>query len=206
MVFHMYYGHYIISIFLWSLYQFIYIMANISTISWLSFLQVIWLSIHIHLAVDPDNNFGLISEEKEQQTPRSQTTPTPDHDQPSPSPPRLIRLRAMAQLRPVSIPNIVSNMAGPKRSRRQRDPERPPRAAGPPNRREVTFVIDRTRRPLLRRDSSPAWWYPRCVAHTGISLLRKCPLHAHSTYWEQCNNCNNCNKCHNSVIIAYNSK
>ena len=68
---------------------------------------------HLYLAVVTDDDLGLISEEEDQQTPRSQTPPTPDHHQPSPSPPRQIRQRAMAQLRPVSIPNLVSDMAGP---------------------------------------------------------------------------------------------
>ena len=74
---------------------------------------MIWLLIHLYLAVVPDDDLGLISEEGEQQTSRSHTPPTPDHHQPSPSPPRPIRQRAMAQLRPVSIPNLVSDMAGP---------------------------------------------------------------------------------------------
>ena len=73
---------------------------------------MIWLLIHLYLAVVPDDDLGLISEEGEQQTSRSHTPPTPDHHQPSPSPPRPIRQRAMAQLRPVSIPNLVSDMAG----------------------------------------------------------------------------------------------
>ena len=72
----------------------------------------------------PDDDHGLISEEEEQQNPRSQIPPTPDHQQPSPSPPRPIRQRAMAQLRPVSIPNIVSEMAGPDPLRRMADFDR----------------------------------------------------------------------------------
>ena len=72
----------------------------------------------------PDDDHGLISEEEEQQNPRSQTPPTPAHHQPSPSPPRPIRQRAMAQLRPVSIPNIVSEMAGPDPLRRIADFDR----------------------------------------------------------------------------------
>ena len=77
--------------------------------------------IHLYLAVVPDDDHGRISEEEEQQTPRSQTPPTKGHHQPSPSPPRPIRQRAMAQLRPVSIPNIVSEMAGPDPLRRIAD-------------------------------------------------------------------------------------
>ena len=77
------------------------------------------------MAVVPDDYLGRISEEEEQQHPRSQTPPTqPDHHQPSPSPPRPIRQRAMAQLRPVSIPNIVSEMAGPDPLRRIADFDR----------------------------------------------------------------------------------
>ena len=65
------------------------------------------------MAVVPDDDLGRISEEEEQQPPRSQTPPTPPvHHQPSPSQPRPIRQRAMAQLLPVSIPNIVSDTAG----------------------------------------------------------------------------------------------
>ena len=76
---------------------------------------MIWLLNHLHTAVVPDDDLGRISEEEEQQPPRSQTPPMPpdsDPHQPSPSPPRPIRQRAMAQLRPVSIPDIVSDMAG----------------------------------------------------------------------------------------------
>ena len=44
--------------------------------------------------------------------PGTRTPPTPPvHDPPSPSP-RVHRQRSMAQLRPVSIPEIVMNMAG----------------------------------------------------------------------------------------------
>jgi len=71
-----------------------------------------------YLAVVPDDDLGGISEEDEQQHPRSLTPPTPPVlEQPSPSPPRPIRQRAMAQLRPVSIQNIVSDMAGSDPSR-----------------------------------------------------------------------------------------
>ena len=78
------------------------------------------------MAVVPDDNedddLGRNSEEEDPQPPRSQTPPTPPvHAQPSPSPPRPIRQRAMAQLRPVSIPNIVSDIAGPDPSRRISD-------------------------------------------------------------------------------------
>ena len=50
--------------------------------------------------------------------------PAPVHHQPSPSPPRPIHQRAMAQLRPVSIPNIVSDTAGPDPLRRIADFDR----------------------------------------------------------------------------------
>jgi hypothetical protein len=45
--------------------------------------------------------------------PDAWSTELPPTDEPSPSPPHPIRQRAMAQLRPVSIPNIVSDIAGP---------------------------------------------------------------------------------------------
>jgi hypothetical protein len=80
---------------------------------------------HFVLAVVPDDDFGGISEEDAQQPPRLLTPPTPPvHAQPSPSPPRPIRQRAEAQLRPVSIPIIVSNMAGSDPSRRRSDLDR----------------------------------------------------------------------------------
>ena len=45
-------------------------------------------------------------------------------------------------------------------------------------------VIDLTRWALFRRDSSPTW-YPRCVAHTCISIsfawVRKCCLHGQTS-------------------------
>ena len=37
---------------------------------------MIWLLIHLYLAVVPDDDLGLISEEREQQTSRSHTPPT----------------------------------------------------------------------------------------------------------------------------------
>ena len=56
------------------------------------------------------------SDEEEQQPPQSQTPPTPTgepaHTHSSPPSPRPMRHRAMAQLRPVSIPDIVSDNAG----------------------------------------------------------------------------------------------
>ncbi len=79
------------------------------------------------MAVVPDDDLGRISasEDDEQQPPRSQTPPTPPvHDQPSPSPPHPIPQRSMAQLRPVSIPNIVSDIAGPDPLRRIADFDR----------------------------------------------------------------------------------
>ncbi len=77
------------------------------------------------LAVVPDDDLGGISEVDEQQPPRSLTPPTPPvNAQPSPSPPRPIRQRAVAQLRPVSIPNIVSDMAGSDPAQRISDFDR----------------------------------------------------------------------------------
>ena len=74
---------------------------------------------------DDDDDLGRISEEEDPRPPRSLTPPTPQvHAQPSPSPPRPIRQRAMAQLRPVFIPNIVSDIAGPDPSRRISDFDR----------------------------------------------------------------------------------
>ena len=106
---------------------------------------MIWLLIHLYLAVVPDDDLGLISEEGEQQTPRSHTPLTPDHHQPSPSPPRPIRQRAMAQLRPVSIPNLVSDMAGP-------DPLRKIANFGPDPLRKIANFGGRR---------GPTWWI-RC--------------------------------------------
>ena len=75
---------------------------------------------------DADDDPGHISEEEEDQLrPRTLTPPTPPvHVQPSPSPPRPIRQRATAQLRPVSIPNIVRDIARPDLSRRISDFDR----------------------------------------------------------------------------------
>jgi hypothetical protein len=79
----------------------------------------------LYTAVVPDDDHGRISEEEEPQHLRSHTPPTPpDRLQPTPSPPRPIRQRAMAQLRPVSIPNIVSDIAGPDPLRRIADLDR----------------------------------------------------------------------------------
>ena len=88
---------------------------------------MIWFLNHLYTAVVPDDDLGRISEEEEQQPPRSQTPPTPpdsDPHQPSPSPPRPIRQRAMAQLRPVSIPNVVCDIAGPDPLRKIADFDR----------------------------------------------------------------------------------
>jgi hypothetical protein len=57
------------------------------------------------------------SDDQEREPHRAQTPPTPPVQHgPSGSPlpsPRPMRQRAMAQLRPVSIPNIVCDIAGP---------------------------------------------------------------------------------------------
>ena len=77
------------------------------------------------MAVVPDDDVEGLSEEDAQQPPRSLTPPTPPvNAQPSPSPPRPIRQRAVAQLRPVSIPNIVSDMAGSDPARKISDFDR----------------------------------------------------------------------------------
>jgi hypothetical protein len=79
------------------------------------------------MTVVHDDDLGRISklEEEKQQSPFSQTSPTlPVHDQPSPSPPCPIRQRDIAQLRPVSIPNILSDIAGPDPQRRIADFDR----------------------------------------------------------------------------------
>ena len=68
------------------------------------------------MAVVPDDDNGLHNADEEApRSPRSQTPPTPPvQDEPSPPPsPRPLRQRAMAQLRPVSIPNVVCDIAGP---------------------------------------------------------------------------------------------
>jgi hypothetical protein len=65
-------------------------------------------------AVVPDDD-QLPQHEQDNIPPRSCTPPTPpvEADQPSPPPlPPPVRARAMGQLRPVSIPDMVSNMAG----------------------------------------------------------------------------------------------
>ena len=87
----------------------------------------------VYTAVVPDDDHGRIFEEVEPQPLCSNTPPTPPvHHQPSPSPPRPIRQRSMAQLRPVSIPNIVSDIAGPDPLRRIADFDRHYMPAGQP--------------------------------------------------------------------------
>jgi hypothetical protein len=66
---------------------------------------------------DDDDHGQRISDEDELRPSRSQTPPTPPGEpdaahSPPPSP-RPMRQRAMTQLRPVSIPNIVCDVAGP---------------------------------------------------------------------------------------------
>ena len=76
-----------------------------------------WYKFVFYMAVLPDDDHGQhrSDEEQQQQPSRSQTPPTPTSEHaPSHSlnpSPRPMRLRAMAQLRPVSIPNIVSDIA-----------------------------------------------------------------------------------------------
>ena len=67
---------------------------------------------------DDDEDRGQRNSDDEKREPhRAQTPPTPPvQHEPSGSPlpsPRPMRQRAMAQLRPVSIPNIVCDIAGP---------------------------------------------------------------------------------------------
>ncbi len=88
--------------------QIMYITRIIAITKW---MVLLWFTPF--LAVVPNDDLGVISEEDAQQPPRSLTPPTPPvHAQPSTSPPRPIRQRAVAQLRPVSIPNIVRWVAG----------------------------------------------------------------------------------------------
>ncbi len=69
----------------------------------------------VFATVVPDDD-GQRSADEDHQPSRSQTPPTPPvQAEPSRSPPpshRPMRQRAMAQLRPVSIPEIVRDMAG----------------------------------------------------------------------------------------------
>jgi len=69
-----------------------------------------------HLATVVPDDAGQGGHQNEDRPSRSQTPPTPPvHAGSSPSPPpasRPMRQRAMAQLRPVSIPEIVRDMAG----------------------------------------------------------------------------------------------
>ena len=79
------------------------------------------------MAVVPDDDNGLHNADEEApRSPRSQTPPTPPvQDEPSPPPsPRPLRQRAMAQLRPVSIPNVVCDIAGPDPLRKIADFDR----------------------------------------------------------------------------------
>ena len=84
--------------------------------------------IPFHLpTVVPDDD-GQRGHDEEDRPSRSQTPPTPTvHAGPSQSPPpspRHMRQRAMAQLRPVSIPEIVRDMAGSDPVRRIEDFDR----------------------------------------------------------------------------------
>jgi hypothetical protein len=74
------------------------------------YITYLWLWHPLQMAVVPDDDNGLHNADEEApRSPRSQTPPTPPvQDEPSPPPsPRPLRQRAMAQLRPVSIPNVV---------------------------------------------------------------------------------------------------
>ena len=75
---------------------------------------------------DDDEDRGQRNSDDEEREPhRAQTPPTPPvQHKPSGSPlrsPRPMRQRAMAQLRPVSIPNIVCDIAGPGSQRKIAD-------------------------------------------------------------------------------------
>ena len=77
---------------------------------------------------DDDDRGQRISDEEERQPSRAQTPPTPPvQHEPSRSPllsPRPMRQRAIAQLRTVSIPNIVCDIAGPDPLRKIADFDR----------------------------------------------------------------------------------
>ncbi len=74
------------------------------------------MSSPFHLATVVPDDAGQGGHQNEYRPSRSQTPPTPPvHAGSSPPPPpasRPMRQRAMAQLRPVSIPEIVRDMAG----------------------------------------------------------------------------------------------
>ena len=73
---------------------------------------------------DDDDRGQRNSDEEERQPSRAQTPPTPPvQHEPSRSP-RQMRQRAIAQLRPVSIPNIVCDIAGPDPLRKIADFDR----------------------------------------------------------------------------------
>jgi len=83
------------------------------------------MSSPFHLATVVPDDAGQGGHQNEDRPSRSQTPPTPPvHAGSSPSPPpasRPMRQRAMAQLRPVSIPDIVRDMAGSDPVRRIED-------------------------------------------------------------------------------------
>jgi hypothetical protein len=87
--------------------QIMYITRIIAiTNEWYCFDSLLFLQLSLTMILES-------FQEDAQQPPRSLTPPTPPvHAQPSPSPPRPISQRAVAQLRPVSIPNIVRWAAG----------------------------------------------------------------------------------------------
>ena len=80
----------------------------------LKLLYLMYVPFHLATVVDDDD--GQRGHDEEHRPPRSQTPPTPPvHAGSSQSPPpsaRPMRQRCMAQLRPVSIQDIVRDMAG----------------------------------------------------------------------------------------------
>ena len=80
----------------------------------LKLLYVLYVPFHLATVVPDDD--GQRGHDEEHRPSRSQTPPTPPvHPGSSQSPPpsaRPMRQRCMAQLRPVSIPEIVRDMAG----------------------------------------------------------------------------------------------
>jgi hypothetical protein len=98
----------------------------VSIIAVIAFIVIIVHDIFVTTVVTDDDNVPVSQEPYEE--PRddpsgTRTPPTPDvsrsHDPPPPLPP--LRQRAMAQLRPVSIPAVIKDMAGKLFARTLRD-------------------------------------------------------------------------------------